>query len=149
MKKGWYLDEYKLTKHWAVDEDGIQKYEKWKRDDLRIIWNSQHTELLMKMIIRRVKNYWRMKDYLKLTEHWAPPLLPSTLQPTVTSVFISSSIFRTLWKTFWKCGHGRFCSLSFFNTPANSQFIIIWFSLVFGGSKLFFFGTYESFLRIF
>ena len=92
-------DEYKLTQLWAVDEDGTQRNEEWNRDDERMIWNSQITEL-MKMIFRRIKNKKGMKDYLKLTEHWAPPLLPSTLQPTVTRVFISSSIFRTLCKTF-------------------------------------------------
>ena len=62
----WKRDEglFELTEHWAVYEDYIQKNEEWKRDE-GLFETQSTTELLMKMIIRR------MKDYLKLTEHWA------------------------------------------------------------------------------
>ena len=66
------MDYLKITAHWG-DEDDIQKSEGWKRDDIWMIWNSQSTELFMRMVFRAgwgMEKGW-FKDYLKLTAHWA------------------------------------------------------------------------------
>ena len=115
------MDDLKLTEHWAVDEDEIQKYEKWKGDDLKLTEDEDDIQIRrMKDYIGMILNSQNTEPLLSFPQHCSQQLQVCSFLPQ------SSELCGRLFRDVSMVGFVFF------------QYSILQF-------KLFFFGTYESF----